>query len=54
LCQVYTRLDGPRSRQPPPSALHVVCQSVAAIEAMFGIGLFALFVFTLGNRMRRS
>jgi hypothetical protein len=21
---------------------------------MFGIGLFALFIFTLGNRMRRS
>jgi len=27
---------------------------LTAIEAMFGIGLFALFVFTLGNRMRRS
>ena len=27
---------------------------LTAVEAMFGIGLFALFVFTLGNRMRRS
>jgi len=27
---------------------------LTAAEAMFGIGLFALFVFTLGNRMRRS
>jgi len=27
---------------------------LTALEAMFGIGLFALFVFTLGNRMRRS
>ncbi len=27
---------------------------LTAIEAMLGIGLFALFVFTLGNRMRRS
>ncbi|KPK45999.1 MAG: hypothetical protein AMJ77_06590, partial [Dehalococcoidia bacterium SM23_28_2] len=27
---------------------------LTAIEAMFGISLFALFVFTLGNRMRRS
>ena len=27
---------------------------LTAIEAMCGIGLFALFVFTLGNRMRRS
>ena len=27
---------------------------LTATEAMFGIGLFALFVFTLGNRMRRS
>lgn len=27
---------------------------LTAIEAMLGIGLFALFIFTLGNRMRRS
>jgi uncharacterized protein YjbI with pentapeptide repeats len=27
---------------------------LTALEAMFGIALFALFVFTLGNRMRRS
>lgn len=27
---------------------------LTAVEAMLGIGLFALFVFTLGNRMRRS
>jgi len=27
---------------------------LTAIEAMFGIGLFALIIFTLGNRMRRS
>jgi len=27
---------------------------LTAMEAMFGIGLFALFVFTLGTRMRRS
>ncbi len=27
---------------------------LTAIEAMLGISLFALFVFTLGNRMRRS
>lgn len=27
---------------------------LTALEAMFGIGLFALFVFTLGTRMRRS
>jgi hypothetical protein len=27
---------------------------LTALEAMFGIGLFALSVFTLGNRMRRS
>jgi hypothetical protein len=27
---------------------------LTALEAMLGIGLFALLVFTLGNRMRRS
>lgn len=27
---------------------------LTAVEAMFGIGLFALFVFTLGNRMSRG
>jgi len=27
---------------------------MTVLEAMLGIGLFALFVFTLGNRMRRS
>lgn len=27
---------------------------LTAIEAMFGIGIFALFVYTLGNRMSRS
>ena len=27
---------------------------LTALEAMFGVGLFALFIFTLGNRMSRS
>jgi len=27
---------------------------LTAVEAMFGVGLFALFIFTLGNRMSRS
>ncbi len=31
-----------------------VARLLTAIEAMLGIGLFALFVFTLGNRMSRS
>ena len=27
---------------------------LTAVESMFGIGFFALFIYTLGNRMSRS
>jgi len=31
-----------------------VARLLTAVEAMFGVGLFALFIFTLSNRMSRS